>query len=161
MVKVSPRKYKIRDLLPHRDPFLFVDEIRSVHFPDSKGQFCGMKIEGIRNVKPDEFYFQGHFPALPLMPGVLVVEALAQLGVCMLALNPEQLVDIKKDLLILTHVDRFKFKKMVKPGDTLELYDELIKHKMGRFYEIEGKAFVDGELVCQGLISCMLQKGVR
>lgn len=125
--------------IPHRYPFLLVDRV-TAHEPSKD-------IRGIKNVTVNEPFFQGHFPGNPIMPGVLIVEALAQLGCILVAHMPEG----QDKLVMFAGIDGVRFRRPVVPGDTLELYAELLKIKgpLGKAY---GKATVNGELVADGTI---------
>ena len=158
-MKVNLSRNDIINLLPQKDPFLFVDGISEIVFVDENGDYCGSYVRGFRKVQREEYYFKGHFPNQPLMPGVLVVEAIAQLGICMLSYY--KVFDLKKDLLVLTKIDNFKFRHKVAPGDTLFLEAKLVKYKMNRFFEMQGIAEVNGLVAARGQLSCMMQKNVK
>jgi beta-hydroxyacyl-ACP dehydratase FabZ len=135
---------KILNYLPHRYPFLLVDRI-----VEMEGE---QRIVGIKNVSFNENFFQGHFPSRPVMPGVLICEAMAQVG-AILAHNSRGGMDGNK-LFVLTGLDRVKFKRPVEPGDQLRL--ELIRLKRrGAFWKMLGVATVDGKVVAQAEISAM------
>lgn len=129
---------QIQKIIPHRYPFLLVDKI--IDMTDTKAV-------GIKNVTLNEPFFQGHFPSNPIMPGVLIVESLAQVG-AVLALSLEE---NKGKLAVFTGMNNFKFRRQVKPGDTLTLEIELgsFRHGMGK---ASAKATVDGELAASGEI---------
>lgn len=130
--------------LPHRYPFLLVDRILEVE----KDQ----RIVGIKNVTLNEPFFQGHFPDRPVMPGVLICEALAQVG-AIFAHNARGGVDGDR-VFVLTGLDRVKFKRPVAPGDQLRL--ELIcLRRRGSFWKMRGVAMVDGKVVAQADLSAM------
>ena len=140
---------EILDLLPHRYPFLLVDKVSSL---DVEKQ----NILAIKNVTCNEPHFAGHFPSLPVMPGVLIVEALAQAGGILAA---KVLVDSQDGKsVLLTTIDNAKFKKMVQPGDVLEL-DVSIEssRKIGSsmMYKFSGKAFVEKQLVAAASFSAV------
>ncbi len=130
----------IQKILPHRYPFLLVDAI--TEFEEGKS------ITGIKNVTANEPQFTGHFPGNPIMPGVLITEALAQVGAVMLLSMPEN----KGKLGVFTGINNFKFRRQVVPGDTLVLHADLVtyRHGMGK---AEVKATVDGKLAAGGEIS--------
>lgn len=130
----------IQKILPHRYPFLLVDKI--TEFEEGKS------ITGIKNVTANEPQFTGHFPGNPIMPGVLITEALAQVGAVMLLSMPEN----KGKLGVFTGINNFKFRRQVVPGDTLTLHADLItyRHGMGK---AEVKATVDGQMAAGGEIS--------
>lgn len=124
--------------LPHRYPFLLVDRVLSLE--------KGKSIVALKNVTYNEQFFQGHFPDIRIMPGVLIVEALAQAGGILLyhsIPNPD------KKFVLFSKIDNMKFRKPVVPGDQLRLECELIKFK-GRFFWLHGKAFVEGEVAVEG-----------
>ena len=131
---------EIQKILPHRYPFLLVDKI--TEFEEGKS------ITGIKNVTANEPQFTGHFPGNPIMPGVLITEALAQVGAVMLLSMPEN----KGKLGVFTGINNFKFRRQVVPGDTLVLHADLLtyRHGMGK---AEVKATVDGQLAAGGEIS--------
>ena len=130
----------IQKILPHRYPFLLIDKITEMEE--------GKNITGIKNVTINEPFFQGHFPGNPIMPGVLITEALAQTGAVLLLSLPEN----KGKLGVFTGINNFKFRRQVVPGDTLTLYAELLmyRHGMGK---ANVKATVDGEIAAMGEIS--------
>ncbi len=130
----------IQRILPHRYPFLLVDKITDMEE--------GKWIKGIKNVTINEPFFQGHFPGNPIMPGVLICEALAQVGAVLLLGMEEN----KGKLGVFTGINNFKFRKQVVPGDTLELSAELItyRHGMGKA-SVEAK--VDGKTAAKGEMS--------
>jgi len=135
---------EIKKIIPHRYPFLLVDRIIECDF-DSR-------IVGIKNVTADEPFFQGHFPEFPVMPGVLVIEALAQTA-CILGLKILKLEG--QGSVFFTGIDRAKFRKPVVPGDQLRL--ELTKIKQRKsIFRFEGKAFVDGKLATECTIQAMM-----
>ncbi len=133
----------IQQLLPHRYPFLLVDRI--VEFQAHK------RVLGIKNVSINEPYFQGHFPGHPVMPGVLVIEALAQAGGILTQLSHQ--ADTSGKLFYLVKIDNAKFSKMVVPGDRLELDVEL-KRTIRNMALYNAVARVDGEQVACADILC-------
>ena len=130
----------IQKILPHRYPFLLIDKITEMEE--------GKTITGIKNVTVNEPFFQGHFPGNPIMPGVLITEALAQTGAVLLLSMPEN----KGKLGVFTGINNFKFRRQVVPGDTLTLQAELLvyRHGMGK---ANVKATVEGEVAAMGEIS--------
>ena len=130
----------IQKILPHRYPFLLVDKITDMEE--------GKTITGIKNVTVNEPFFQGHFPRNPIMPGVLICEALAQVGAVLLLGMEEN----KGKLGVFTGINNFKFRKQVVPGDTLVLKAELLtyRHGMGK---ANVEATVDGKTAAKGEIS--------
>lgn len=130
----------IQKILPHRYPFLLVDKITEMEE--------GKSIKGIKNVTVNEPFFQGHFPGNPIMPGVLICEALAQVGAVLLLSMEEN----RGKLGVFTGINNFKFRKQVVPGDTLELSAELVtyRHGMGK---ANVEATVDGKTAAKGEIS--------
>ena len=129
---------QIMGLLPHRYPFALVDRVLE-HEP-------GKRAVAIKNVTLNEPQFQGHFPDRPLMPGVLIVEAMAQVG----GLIVTQMPDLPKGLFVFAGIDGVRFRRPVVPGDQLKITCELISLKRKRFGKISGKATVDDQLVCSG-----------
>lgn len=130
----------IQKILPHRYPFLLVDRITEMEE--------GKRAVGIKNVTVNEPFFQGHFPGNPIMPGVLIVESLAQVGAVMLLSLPEN----KGKLGVFTGISNMKFRRQVVPGDTLTLEAELItyRHGMGK---ANVRALVEGQVAAAGEIS--------
>ncbi len=131
---------EILSFLPHRYPFLLVDRILEYE--------PGKRIVGLKNVTINEPFFQGHFPAIPIMPGVLIVECMAQVGGCLLF---ESLEDRDEKLVFFMGIERARFRKPVRPGDQLhvEVMVDRIKSRVGK---MKGKAFVDGRLVCDARV---------
>jgi beta-hydroxyacyl-[acyl carrier protein] dehydratase FabZ len=128
---------EIMAILPHRYPFLLVDRIIEME--------PGKTITGIKNVTMNEPFFQGHFPGEPVMPGVLILEAMAQAG-CMLAcLSDQKLIG---RLAYFAGVDKARFRRVVRPGDQLVLKLAMIKQKT-KVVKMAGQALVDGQLVTE------------
>lgn len=128
----------ILKLLPHRYPFVMIDRITSI--------IPGVKINGFKNVTINEPFFQGHFPKQPIMPGVLILEGMAQVGgVLAYHTTPEM---IEKKLLYFVGIDNARFRKPVVPGDQLIFELNLTKVKRG-IMAMDGEAYVDGKLVAQ------------
>jgi 3-hydroxyacyl-[acyl-carrier-protein] dehydratase len=128
---------QIKSIIPHRHPFLLVDRMLEVEE--------GKRAVGIKNVSANEDYFNGHFPDYPVMPGVLIVEALAQVGAVAILKKPEN----KDRIGFLAGIDNFRFKGQVKPGDQLRLEVELTRVR-GSIGKGHGVAKVDGETVAEG-----------
>ncbi|MBR5157509.1 MAG: 3-hydroxyacyl-ACP dehydratase FabZ [Clostridia bacterium] len=131
---------EIQKIIPHRYPFLLVDKILEME--------PGKRAVGIKNVTANEPYFQGHFPGMPIVPGVLIAESLAQVGACAILSEPE----FKGKVGVFTGMNNFKFRKQVVPGDTLTLEAELtaFKRNMGKANVV---ATVDGKVAASGEIS--------
>jgi 3-hydroxyacyl-[acyl-carrier-protein] dehydratase len=136
---------QIKKLLPHRYPFLLVDRVTSIE--------PGLKAQGYKNITANEEFFQGHFPFRPIMPGVLMVEALAQLG-CIAILSK---AEFQGSLGVFTGIDGFKFRTMVQPGDRLDLEVELIRMR-GPLGRMRGVAKVGDKVACEGEISFSMIK---
>ncbi|MBY0123199.1 3-hydroxyacyl-ACP dehydratase FabZ [Bacillus sp. S/N-304-OC-R1] len=135
---------QIKEIIPHRYPFLLVDRILEVEE--------GHKAIGIKNVTANEEFFNGHFPDYPVMPGVLIVEALAQVGAVAMLMKEEN----RGRLAFFAGIDKCRFKRQVKPGDQLRLEVEIIRLK-GPVGKGKAVATVDGELVCETEIMFALQ----
>jgi 3-hydroxyacyl-[acyl-carrier-protein] dehydratase len=143
VIDLNQQQFSIKDilnLLPHRYPFLLVDKVISIHRGDEKN--IGAEIMAIKNVTINEPFFQGHFPEMPIMPGVLVIEAMAQ-ACGLLAYRPHP--SGKKWNFFILGVNEARFRKQVIPGDVLELKCKLLKAK-GVFYTFQCTAHSDGEL---------------
>jgi 3-hydroxyacyl-[acyl-carrier-protein] dehydratase len=138
---------QIMEILPHRYPFLLVDRVLDI------GED---RIVALKNVTYNEPYFQGHFPGVPVMPGVLLVEAMAQAGGVLML---RDLPDRQQKLIYFTGIDRCRFRRPVVPGDQVILEVRVLK-KRARFAVLEGLAKVDGELVAEAqLSSAMVDRG--
>jgi len=135
---------EILEIMPHRYPFLLVDRI-----VEYDGQ---SRMVGIKNVSFNEPFFTGHFPEQPVMPGVLVVEALAQVGVILLFIEDE---NRSSKLVYFSGIDNCRFRQPVIPGDQLRLEVASIKRR-GNYFRMKGEAFVDGALVAEAELSCAI-----
>jgi UDP-N-acetylglucosamine acyltransferase len=129
---------QIRDIIPHRYPFILVDRILEIE--------DGHRVVGIKNVTINEPFFQGHFPEQPIMPGVLIPEAMAQTSCCLLLRNSEY----AGRLAMFVGMEEVKFRRPVVPGDQLRMEMEVIKQKRN-FVKMKGIALVDGKVVCEGV----------
>ncbi|MDT9717710.1 3-hydroxyacyl-ACP dehydratase FabZ [Paenibacillus sp. ClWae2A] len=130
---------RIKEVIPHRYPFLLVDKILEIDE--------GKKVVGIKNVTINEPYFMGHFPDHPVMPGVAIVEALAQVGGIVMSKRGSN----NHEIGLLTGIDNCRFKRQVKPGDQLLLTFEVTRIK-GQIVKGKGFATVNNELVCESEI---------
>ena len=140
---------EIMDFLPHRYPFLLIDRV--VEFEPAK------RLVAIKNVTINEPFFQGHFPGYPIMPGVLVVEAMAQAGgMIMMAEIPDRTTK----LVVFTGIERAKFRRPVTPGDQLRIEVEVLSFRP-RAGRIHGRALVDGKLACEATLTCQVVPRVR
>jgi 3-hydroxyacyl-[acyl-carrier-protein] dehydratase/UDP-3-O-[3-hydroxymyristoyl] N-acetylglucosamine deacetylase/3-hydroxyacyl-[acyl-carrier-protein] dehydratase len=135
---------EILRFLPHRYPFLLVDRVIALD--------PGKSIAAIKNVTANESFFEGHFPEVKIMPGVLIVEAVAQAGGILLY---HSLPDAAKKLVVLSKIQNVKFRKIVVPGDQIRLEAEIVKVR-SRFATIKGRAIVDNEIVLEGEISAAI-----
>jgi 3-hydroxyacyl-[acyl-carrier-protein] dehydratase len=135
----------IQKILPHRYPFLLIDRITELDGEKT--------IKGYKNVTANEEFFQGHFPGNPVMPGVLIIEALAQLGAYLLLRRWPQ----ERRVAYFTGIDKARFKRTVIPGDRLDL-EVLVLRDRGSFAVMEGKAFVNGQLAAEAVLMCMVVK---
>lgn len=134
----------ITRIIPHRYPFLLVDKVRDV--------VAGESCVGIKNVTYNEPHFTGHFPGMPVMPGVLIVEAMAQTAGVLVGLTMD-LVDTNARVFFMG-VDSTKFRRKVVPGDVLELHVKALRGG-GRVWKFEGVAKVDGEVACESTFTAM------
>lgn len=137
----------IQRIIPHRYPFLLVDKVVDIDGYASA--------KGIKNVTMNEPHFQGHFPGKPIMPGVTIVEAMAQTSAVMVGVTMEM---ADKDLLVyFMGIDKCKFRRMVVPGDVLEMQVTTVRGKPGaRVWKFQGVATVDGELACEVEFTAMM-----
>jgi 3-hydroxyacyl-[acyl-carrier-protein] dehydratase len=135
---------EIMDFLPHRYPFLLIDRV--IEFERAK------RVVAIKNVTMNEPFFQGHFPGHPLMPGVLIVEAMAQAGAVLLLSEME---DRHSKLAVFTGIDGAKFRRSVTPGDQLRIEVDVVSFRP-RAGKMAGKAYVDGKLACEAELTCMI-----
>lgn len=139
---------EIMDILPHRYPFLLVDRVIAFE--------ANNHITAIKNVSIGEPYFVGHFPVKPVMPGVLIIEALAQAAGLLAFKSTDWSARVRKDALFyLGGVDNARFKRVVAPGDQLELSVSVVKNKLNA-WKFKAEAKVDGELACSADITCMV-----
>lgn len=130
---------QVLSILPHRYPFVMVDRVTEVT--------PGKSIRGHKNVTFNEPYFQGHFPQRPIMPGVLILEALAQIGgILAYASDP---FDKTSNLMFFLGIDKAKFRHTVEPGDRLDLYVEVLHHR-SNVWKLRGEATVDGTRCAEG-----------
>jgi len=137
----------IQRIIPHRYPFLLVDKVRDI--------VPFQSAVGIKNVTMNEPHFQGHFPGVPIMPGVTIIEAMAQASAVMVGVSAD-LAD--KDFLVyFMAIDKCKFRRKVGPGDVLELHVSVMRGKPGgKVWKFLGRAEVEGELACEAEFTAMM-----
>ena len=132
------------ELLPHRYPMLLIDRIVEI--------VRAKRIVAIKNVTINEPFFAGHFPGYPIMPGVLIVEAMAQAGAALLFTEVQ---DREDKLLVFTGIERARFRRPVTPGDQLRIEVDVLAFR-GTAGRLQGKAYVGDKLVCEGVVTCRL-----
>jgi len=133
---------ELMKILPHRYPMLLIDRI--VEIVRTK------RIVAIKNVTINEAFFAGHFPDFPIMPGVLIVEAMAQAGAALLF---SEIPERDGKLLVFTGIERARFRRPVTPGDQLRIEVDVLAFR-GTAGRLQGKAYVDGKLACEGVVTC-------
>ena len=134
---------EIKNLLPHRDPFLFIDKVIEISMEHVVAE---------RFVSPSEPFFKGHFPNFPIMPGVIIIEAMAQ--TCgILGSHIMKQAASEKSVYLLCGVEKVRFKKKVMPGDTLRFETKLLANKR-KIWKFDSKAFKGKEMVCSAEILC-------
>ncbi|GIW47260.1 MAG: 3-hydroxyacyl-[acyl-carrier-protein] dehydratase FabZ [Deltaproteobacteria bacterium] len=138
-------KEDIKKLIPHREPFLFVDEV--VHIEP------GVSIVAVKSFEPSEFFFKGHFPGHPVVPGVIIVEALAQVGGILVCFSFGN--EFKEGLPALAGLENVRFRKPVLPGDRVTLQAHILRGR-SRMWKIRGDAFVEGVKVAEADILASL-----
>lgn len=131
----------IRSILPHRYPMLLVDRVVELE--------SGKRVVAIKNVTTNEPFFEGHFPGHPVMPGVLIIEAMAQAGGLMML---HELPDRADKLVLFTSIDECRFRRPVVPGDQVRLEVEVLRHR-SNYCKLKGTATVDGKLVAEAVIA--------
>lgn len=134
---------EIKNILPHRYPFLLVDRIIEIE--------AEKRAVGLKNVTGNEHFFEGHFPNHPVMPGVLIIEALAQVGACAVLSKKEN----EGKLVFFGGIDKAKFRKQVVPGDQLRLEVEMTRVK-GRVGKGVGKAYIDDEIAAEAELTFVI-----
>jgi 3-hydroxyacyl-[acyl-carrier-protein] dehydratase len=134
----------IQKILPHRYPFLLIDGIQEME--------RWKRIVGIKNVTINESYFQGHFPGKPIMPGVLIIESMAQTGGLLLL---KEVPDREKKLLYFVSIDNARFRRPVVPGDQLRIEMNVLAWRNG-FCKLEGRATVEGQLAAEATLMCKM-----
>lgn len=135
---------EIQQLLPHRYPFLLIDRVLEME--------PRQRIVALKNVTINEPFFEGHFPGFPIMPGVLIVEAMAQAGAALLLTEVE---DRGNKLLVFAGIERAKFRRPVLPGDQLRIEVKVLVYRRNAV-RLEGTAHIDGKLACEATLSCAL-----
>ncbi|MGA2249911.1 3-hydroxyacyl-ACP dehydratase FabZ [Terracidiphilus sp.] len=135
---------EILGFLPHRYPFLLIDRI--VEFERTK------RVVALKNVSINEPFFQGHFPGAPIMPGVLVIEAMAQAGAVLML---SEMPDREKKLAVFTGIDNAKFRRQVVPGDQLRIEVEVLSFRT-RAGRMQGRAYIEGKVACEATLTCMI-----
>ena len=140
---------EIQKILPHRPPFLLVDRI--VELEPQK------RIVGIKNVTINEPFFVGHFPSFPVMPGVLIIEAMAQTGGVLVL---RDVPDHNEKLVFFAAIEEAKFRRPVFPGDQLRLELEVLSRR-STFCRMKGNAYVDGQLVAEAIVLCKITERAR
>jgi len=135
---------EIQKILPHRYPFLLVDAIEEME--------RWKRIVGIKNVSINEGYFQGHFPGKPIMPGVLIIESMAQTGGLLLL---KEVPDREKKLLYFVAIDNARFRRPVVPGDQLRIEMNVLAWR-NSFCKLEGRASVGGEVAAEATLMCKM-----
>jgi 3-hydroxyacyl-[acyl-carrier-protein] dehydratase len=151
--KIALDIHEILKILPHRYPLLLIDRVLDLQRRE--------RIVAIKNVTINEPFFVGHFPGLPIMPGVLIVEAMAQAGGALLLTEVE---DHREKVILFTGIERAKFRKMVSPGDQLRLEVEVKGWRSVpgmTAAKMQGYAYVDGKRVAEALVSCQLMDSTR
>tara|TARA_B100000768_G_scaffold181457_1_gene204538 strand:- start:2152 stop:2592 length:441 start_codon:yes stop_codon:yes gene_type:complete len=139
---------EINKFLPHREPFLFIDEVVEIEL--------GKKIHCIKRNSSSEDYFRGHFPGNPVMPGVLILEALAQAS-GILGFKTMDKIPEEGSIYVFAGVDKARFRKRVGPEDVIDLYSEVVNEKKG-IWKFDTRAEVEGHLVCSATILCADRK---
>ena len=137
--------YEIIHLIPHRYPFLLIDRVEEIIVNESA--------TGIKNVTINENFFTGHFPEFPVMPGVLIIEAMAQTAACLMSYSNKSLQ--KRKAVFLTGIENTKFKKMTTPGDILKIKVKVMSNRKN-FYKFSATANVEDVLVASSEFSAML-----
>ena len=134
---------EILEILPHKYPFLLIDRILELE--------PGKRAVGIKNVTINEPFFQGHFPNFPIMPGVLIIEAMAQVGAILAFKSGGE----KNKLVYFIGIDNAKFRKPVLPGDQIRFEVEVLQHRLN-VWKLKGNAFVESKLVCEAELMAMI-----
>lgn len=130
----------VKEYLPHREPFLFIDGIERLEDDE---------IQAWRSVRPDEFYFAGHFPGNPILPGVLMVEAIAQAGILLALLKQPE---ARGKTPLFAGIEGVRFRRVVRPGEHLRIVVRLLAAKAG-VYKFQGRVFVGEELACEAVVT--------